>query len=86
MEKINYKCKVHSTKLLTKYESKSYLKIFLFYRRVVDTADKHLFAICECLRKFSKKNWKGSNEILGGPGETDSWKKLESENLMSDSL
>ncbi len=27
-----YKCKVHSTKLLTKYE-KLYLKIFIFYRR-----------------------------------------------------
>jgi hypothetical protein len=32
-----------------------------------------------------EKIQKGSNEILGGLGDTDPWKKLEVENLVSDS-
>jgi len=40
-QNINLRCKVHSTKLLTKYFKKLYLKIFLF--------------ICKYLREFCKK-------------------------------
>jgi hypothetical protein len=39
----------------------------------------------EYLRKFLYKIQNGSHEILG-PRETDSWKKPEAENLVSDSL
>ncbi len=33
-----------------------------------------------------EKIWDGPNGVLRGPGDTDSWKKLEAENLLSDSL
>jgi hypothetical protein len=47
-----------STKLLTKYEKNLYLEIFLFYRGVADTADKHSFAnISANFRKNSKRSY-----------------------------
>ncbi len=54
-----------------------------FITGVVDTGDKQYFA------NISVNFWKiqnGSNGILGGLGDTDSWKKPEVENLVSDSL
>ncbi len=49
----------------------------------LDTADKHSFT--DISTNFLK-NSKRSNGILRGPGETDSWKKLVAENLVSHSL
>ncbi len=43
---------------------------------VVDTGDEHKFV----------KNWRGPSSILRGPGETDSRKKPEVENLLLDSI
>ncbi len=49
-----FRCKVHSTKIFTKNEQIFYLKFFYFIAVVVDTADKHSFAIIlhEFLKKF----------------------------------
>ncbi len=50
---------------------------------VVDTGDKYSFAnISANFQKIQN----GPNWILGGPGDTDLWKKPEVENLVSDSL
>ncbi len=54
-----------------------------FIAGVVDTADKHLFAIISA--NFRKKVEMILMEY-SGPGHTDSWKKIEVENLVSDSL
>ncbi len=35
---------------------------------------------------FEKKNQNGPDGAHRGPGDTDSWKNLEAENLVSDSL
>ncbi len=48
-----------------------------------DTGDKHSFAN---ISLNFWKNSKGSHVILGGLGDTDSWKKPEVKNLVSDSL
>jgi len=66
----NYRCKVHSTKLLTKYESNSYLKIFRRCRW-------HCWEtfIREYLREFIKKNRNSPDEILRGPGRNWFMKK-----------
>ncbi len=46
-----------------------------FIAGVVDTADKHSFAIISA--KFWKKIWNDPNGMIRGPGDTDSWKKLK---------
>ncbi len=51
-------------------------KFLSFITAVVDTADKHSFSNISV--NFRKKS--------NGPGETDSWIKLEAENLVLDSL
>ncbi len=54
-----FRCKVHSAKLLTKYEKNLYLKFFSFIADVVDTADKHSFAIISVNKKKNENdpNW-----------------------------
>ncbi len=62
-------CKVHSPKLLTKYEEKNFTSKFVsFITGVNDTGDKHSFA--NCIGKIGN----GPNGILllRGPGKTDS--------------
>jgi hypothetical protein len=59
---------VHSTKLLTKYEKKLYLKFFSLIFGVVDTADKHSFR--EYLREFFEKKFKTVLMGYSGAGKT----------------
>jgi hypothetical protein len=64
-------------------------KIFAGVVDIVDiagfnnTSDKYSFAISP---QIFEKIQNGPNGILGGLADTDSWKKLEVENLVSDSL
>ncbi len=54
---------------------------------VLDTTEQFIDGVVrKYLREFSQKIQNGPNRILGGLGETDSWKKPEVENLVSDSL
>jgi hypothetical protein len=65
-----------------------------FIAGVVDTAEQlspvSLTPVININSRISprifEKIKKDSNGILGGLGDTDSWKKLEVENLVSDSL
>jgi hypothetical protein len=65
-----------------------------FFAGVVDTAEQlspvSLTPVININSQISprifEKIQKGSNGILGGLGDTDSWKKLEVENLLFDSL
>ncbi len=50
---------------------------------VVDTGDQHSFAI---ISANFRKNSKWPQWYTWGPGDTDSWKKPEVENFMSDSF
>ncbi len=50
---------------------------------VIDSADKHSFVI---ISANFRKSWNDPKGILRGPGDTDSWKKIEVKNLVSDSL
>jgi hypothetical protein len=63
---------------------KNYFKIFLFFRWC--RWHRCWTFIREYLREFSQKIWDGPNGLLRGPGDTDLWKKIVAENLMSDSL
>ncbi len=58
---------------LSSEQNKNYTsKFFSFIAGVVDTADKHSFAI---ISANFQKIWNGPNGILRGPGDTDFWKK-----------
>ncbi len=54
-----------------------------FIAGVVDTAGKHSFAIISTNFEKSRND---PNGIVRGQGDSDSWKKIEVENLVSDSL
>jgi hypothetical protein len=58
-------------------------KLFSFITGVVDTAEKHSFAI---ISENFRKNSKLSQWHTMGPGETYLLKEPEVENLLSDSL
>ncbi len=76
-----FRCKVHSPKLFTKNKKNYTWKFFSFITGVVDTADKPSFPI---ISANFQKIWNDPNGILRGQGDTDLWKKLEVENLVSD--
>jgi hypothetical protein len=78
------RCKVHLPKLFTKNEKNLYLKIFLFIAGVVDTADKHSFAIISA--NFRKKIETITIAYSGARGTLIYEKKTEVENLVSDSI
>ncbi len=58
-------------------------KFSSFIAGVVDTADKHWFAN---ITAIFEKIWNGPTGTLRGLGDTDLWKKLEVQNLVSNSL
>ncbi len=70
---------MHSSKLLTKYE-KIYISTFFSFIASVETADLYWSP------RMFEKNLNGPIGTLRGPGDTDSWKKLAAQNLVSDSL
>ncbi len=72
---LQYKCKVHSTKLLTKNEKNFTSKFFSFIAGVIDTADKHSFTNSANFEKIRNN----PNGILWGPGDTELWKKTWSQ-------
>ncbi len=65
-----------------------------FFAGVVDTSEQFIASVFDTGDKYSfanisanfEKIHNGPNGILGGLGDTDSWKKPEVENLVSDSL
>jgi hypothetical protein len=69
-----YKCKLPSNKLLTKYENKNTSNFSLLspvsLKLLINIHSRISPRIFEKIRN-------DPNEILRGPGETDSWKKLE---------
>jgi hypothetical protein len=62
---------------------KLYLKFLFFIADVVDTAEKHAFAI---ISENFQQNLKRSQWRPQGQGDNDLWKKPEVENLVSDSI
>ncbi len=61
-----------------------------FVSGVVDTAEQFIAGVVDIHSRLSRRIFEKSrndpNGILRGPGYTDSWKKTEVENLVSDSL
>ena len=57
--------------------------------RVVDTGEQLIAGVnihLQICPRIFKEIWNGPKEILMGPGDTDSWKKPEVKNLVTDSL